>query len=104
MRAHRAHPRPRRIRADTDLSRLWDSQPPGHALLEELVARREPAGESIDVVVCVTNEVPSYFPDEVYTTCADCGIGIHHRPYVGTQAKTVCLTCLDRVTEEVAAR
>jgi hypothetical protein len=46
-----------------------------------------------DLVVCVTDESPGYFPDEVHTTCADCGVGIHHRPFVPEQAPKVCLAC-----------
>ena len=56
------------------------------------------AAETVDAVVCVPDEGPTYFPDDVHTTCADCGTPIRHRPSVPRRPKKVCLACGSRPT------
>ena len=54
------------------------------------------AAEAVDLVLCVPDEGPTYFPDDVHTTCADCGTPIRHRPHVPRRPKKVCLACGSR--------
>lgn len=49
--------------------------------------------EHADSVVCVPDDAPNLFPDDVHTTCADCGVGIHHRPWMPARPPKVCLAC-----------
>ena len=52
--------------------------------------------ETVDAVLCIADEGPAYFPDDVHTTCADCGTPIRHRPHVPRRPKKVCLACGSR--------
>ena len=54
------------------------------------------AAETVDMVLCIADEGPTYFPDDVHTTCADCGAPIRHRPHVPCRPKKVCLDCGSR--------
>ena len=54
------------------------------------------AAETVDMVLCIADEGPTYFPDDVHTTCADCGTLIRHRPHVPRRPKKVCLDCGSR--------
>jgi hypothetical protein len=36
----------------------------------------------------------SYFPDDIWTTCARCGRAICHRPYIPTTPPKICAECL----------
>ena len=54
------------------------------------------AAEAVALVLCIPDEGPAYFPDDVHTTCADCGTPIRHRPHVPRRPKKVCLACGSR--------
>jgi hypothetical protein len=56
--------------------------------------------ESIEVVACITDEGPEYFDDDIHTTCADCGVGIRHRPWIPPRPKKVCLRCAVKRSED----
>ena len=56
--------------------------------------------EEASMVVCMPNDSPSYFSDDVYTTCAECGVGIHHRPYMPKKPKKVCIECAVKLMDE----
>ena len=62
-------------------------------LLKQIKVVSDEEAEQADMVVCCTNDSPSYFLDDVYTICADCGAGIHHRPHVPKRPKKVCIDC-----------
>ena len=49
--------------------------------------------EEVDVVVCNTADIWSPFRDNVLTTCAECGAGIYHRPYMPKKPRKVCINC-----------
>ena len=49
--------------------------------------------EQSDLVVCVLESGPVYFPDDVRTVCAGCGAAIRHRPYVPKKPPKVCVLC-----------
>lgn len=44
-------------------------------------------------VCCILAIETSVFSDDVFTTCADCGVGIRHRPHAPAQLDKVCLPC-----------
>ena len=52
--------------------------------------------EAADMVLCIPDAGPTYFPDDVHTTCATCGTPIRHRPHVPRRPKKVCLECGSR--------
>jgi hypothetical protein len=56
--------------------------------------------EEADVVVCCTADMPSYFDDNVYTTCAECGVEIYHRPYMPKKPRKVCIECAIKMSDE----
>jgi ribosomal protein L37E len=70
------------------------------AVLAAVTAAPQPS--AIDVIVCAPDDVPSSFTDDVHTTCADCGRGIYHRPYVPARLKKVCLACGQQRLEKEA--
>ena len=45
------------------------------------------------VVVCMPQSVAHIFKDDVNAKCADCEIGIYHRPHLPLGAITICPTC-----------
>ena len=51
------------------------------------------AAEAVEAVVCMPDELPTYFPDDVRTNCADCGTPIRHRPHVPRRPQKVCPAC-----------
>jgi hypothetical protein len=58
----------------------------------------EDEAEKADLVVCVSAE-GYYFPDNVFTVCAECGGGIQHRPHVPKRPPKVCFRCARRRAE-----
>ena len=51
------------------------------------------AAEALDAVICIRDEGPAYFADDVRTTCAGCGTRIRHRPHVPVRPKKLCPAC-----------
>lgn len=45
------------------------------------------------ICLCILAFETSAFTDDVFTKCADCGIGIRHRPHAPAQLDKVCLEC-----------
>jgi hypothetical protein len=62
-------------------------------------------GMKISVVVCsrVDLDHPIYFPDNRFTTCADCGCDIQHRPNAPDVGDKICLCCAARRHREYVA-
>ncbi len=59
-------------------------------LLALVTVGTEEECEAVDYVVCGP---ASCFPDDVATTCSNCGEPIFHRPHVPTRPKKICLPC-----------
>jgi hypothetical protein len=43
---------------------------------------------------------PIYFPDNVFTDCADCGCGLQHRPQAPRAKEWLCICCAARRVRE----
>lgn len=56
------------------------------------VISREDA-ERADAVLCMSEGVAEFSPDDVRTTCATCGRRVHHRPHVPKKPKKLCPDC-----------
>ena len=51
--------------------------------------------ENSDIVICVYagQEQDQFKADNIYTTCADCGKNITHRPHAPKKPAKVCMPC-----------
>ena len=49
--------------------------------------------ETADAVVCVLATASSPFTDNVFTRCAECGVGIQHRPHAPKSPRKLCIRC-----------
>jgi len=45
------------------------------------------------IVVCPPAEFPSLFVDDLYGTCAMCGVRVRFRPHAPAPRSLVCLVC-----------
>ena len=60
----------------------------------------EAEAETADMVVCMRNGAGEYFSDDIRTTCAVCGGGIHHRPHAPKTPPKVCMECAVALAEK----
>jgi len=56
-----------------------------------------------DCIICMPDEGPAYFTDDVKTDCAVCGRRIKHRPYMPASVKKVCIDCFAIIAEKEKA-
>lgn len=49
--------------------------------------------DHVNCVLCLPDGSGEYFADDIRTTCARCGIGIHHRPSVPNVPPKLCTDC-----------
>ncbi len=53
-----------------------------------------------EYVICMPDEGPAYFTDDVKTDCVACGRRIKHRPYMPATAKKICIECFGEMSEK----
>ena len=72
-------------------------------------ARRRPSpiavitsqkAETVDYVLCIPDEGPAYFPDDVHTTCHFCERPIRHRPHAPKRPPKICTRCAYALMEQ----
>lgn len=69
-------------------------------LLKNVSVVSQDEAENVDVVICMPDEGPSYFTDDVQANCATCGIPIRHRPHVPKRPPKVCIHCGLKMAEQ----
>ena len=72
-------------------------------LLRKIQVVSDEEAEEADIVVCCTADMPRYFDDDVFTTCAECGSAIFHRPHAPKKPRKVCIECAARLAEQESA-
>ena len=58
------------------------------------------AAEDAAYVLCVPDEGPAYFSDDVHTTCHFCERPIRHRPHAPKRPPKICIRCAYALTEQ----
>ena len=86
------------LRRELHLARILDQE-------RDRYLAEHPPEPGEPVVVACNAGLKTTFPDDVRTTCSDCGVAIYHRPNQPEGATFVCLECcgkrLDADTPEV---
>jgi hypothetical protein len=91
---------PRGNDKDRDKHRAWSSLTPQDdpvsrfdEFMKHVTIVSDDDAEQADMVVCMPDEGPRFFPDDIITSCAMCGITIKHRPHVPKTPPKVCVNC-----------
>ncbi len=71
-----------------------------NAFLKKINVVSDEEAEQADMVICLPDDGPRYFTDDVTSVCAECGIVIRHRPHVPKRPKKVCIHCALRMLEQ----
>jgi len=67
---------------------------PMEDLLKRVKVVSDAEAEQCDMVVCMPSDGDErFFDDDIDSTCAMCGIAIHHRPHVPKTPPKVCIHC-----------
>lgn len=69
------------------------------AFMQQVQVVSDDEAEQADMVVCMPDVGPRYFPDDLTAACAECGVIIRHRPHVPQRPKKVCIHCALRIAE-----
>lgn len=56
--------------------------------------------EDTTYVMCVSDEGPAYFSDDIHTSCHFCERPIRHRPHVPKRPPKICVRCAQALIEQ----